>query len=241
MFRSFHYIIVCALLLFSCSSEKQAETQATVPPDEKRVVSESEKPGVSGEETSYSLGLIPKNSPPELSKVKILPEVFKPGDVLNVEVTGSDPDGDEVTFLYEWTKNGEPAGNGKQIEGTLKRGDTVSIRVTPFDGEDYGNPVFLQREIQNMPPMIAEDTAFNFDGMIYTHQVKATDPDGDPLSYSLKSSTEGVSIDSQTGLVTWNVPPDFTGKIQITVSVSDGNGGEMTRDLTMTVALPKPR
>ena len=37
-----------------------------------------------------------KNSPPVISRVKILPEVFKPGDTLSVEVSASDVDGDEV-------------------------------------------------------------------------------------------------------------------------------------------------
>src|SRR4030043_1093445 len=78
-----------------------------------------------------------KNSPSVISKVKILPEVFKPGDVLGVEVSASDVDGDEVTISYEWTKDGEPAGNSKRIEAPLRRGDKVDVKITPFDGEVY--------------------------------------------------------------------------------------------------------
>ena len=62
------------------------------------------------------------NSPPEISKVKILPEVFKPGDTLSVEAAASDIDGDEVTISYEWTKNGEPAGNSKQNREAAQKG-----------------------------------------------------------------------------------------------------------------------
>jgi len=175
-----------------------------------------------------------KNSPPVISKVKILPEVFKPGDTLSVEVSGSDIDGDEVTISYEWTKNGELAGNGKRIEVLLKRGDKVDVKITPFDGEVYGHPVILHREIVNLPPMIIEDKKYNFDGKIYTYQIKATDPDGDPLTYSLKTAPPGMTIDT-SGLIKWNVPPEFTGKTPITVSVTDGHGGESLQSLTLDI------
>jgi hypothetical protein len=176
-----------------------------------------------------------KNALPEISKVKILPEVFKPGDTLSVKVSGSDIDGDEVTISYEWTKNGEPAGNNKQIDVPLKRGDHVDIKITPFDGEAYGRSVILRREILNLPPMIIEDKKYNFDGKVYSYQLKATDPDGDPLSYFLKSAPSGMTIDPLTGLIKWDVPPEFKGKTSITVSVSDGQGGEAVQSLTLEI------
>lgn len=181
-----------------------------------------------------------KNSPPEISNVKILPEVFKPGDILYVQATGSDTDEDEVEITYKWIKNGEPAGNSKQIEVPLMRGDKVSVKITPFDGEAYGRPIILHREILNMPPMIIEDKNFNFDGKIYTYQVKATDPDGDPLTYSLKSVPAGMTIGPSTGLIHWNVPPEFTGKAPITVCVSDGYGGEVMQSFTLEI-MPEMR
>lgn len=180
-----------------------------------------------------------KNSLPEISYIKLLPEVFKPGDTLSVEVSGSDMDGDEVTIAYEWTKNGEAAGNSKRIEVPLKRGDKVSVKITPFDGESYGRPIVLNKEILNLPPMINEDTKFHFDGTVYTYQVKATDPDGDLLAYSLKSAPQGMTINPSTGLIQWHVPPDFKGKSPITVSVTDGHGGEAVQNLTLEIRQEK--
>lgn len=55
-----------------------------------------------------------------------------------------------------------------------------------------------------------------------TYQLQATDADGDSLSYSFTPATSGVSI-SSTGLVTINCLA--TGLFNITVTVSDGNGG----------------
>lgn len=177
------------------------------------------------------------NTPPEISKVKIMPEVFKPGDMLYVDVAGSDIDGDEVTISYEWTKNGEPAGDKKQLGVPLKKGDKISVKITPFNGESYGRSVVLHREIMNMPPSIVEDKGFkyNFDGKVYTYQVKAFDPDGDQLMYSLKSAPQGMNINSTTGLIQWDVPADFKGKAPFTVSVTDGHGGEAMQNFTLDI------
>jgi len=169
-----------------------------------------------------------QNALPEISKVKIMPETFKAGDTLYVDVVGSDMDGDEVAILYEWTKNGEPAGKDKQIGVPIKRGDKISIKITPFDGETYGQPVSLRREIGNLPPVIIEDKGLIFNGKRFLYQVKASDPDNDPLTYSLKTAPQGMAIEKTTGLIKWEVPQDFKGKVSVTVIVNDGHGGEST-------------
>jgi len=176
-----------------------------------------------------------RNSPPVLSNVRFLPEVFKQGDTLSVEASAADIDDDGVTFTCEWTKNGEPAGSGTHIQVPLKRGDRVSVRIIPSDGESSGREKTLLKEIANMPPMITDDKKFNFDGSIWTYQVRATDPDGDALVYALKGAPQGMSI-TQNGLITWRVPADFSGKTPVTVSVTDGHGGEANYTLAVVIA-----
>lgn len=176
-----------------------------------------------------------KNSPPSVKKVRFVSEGLKPGDVLGVDTGAEDIDGDEVTFSCEWTKNGEPVGEGKSMTVSLKRGDKVIVKVTPFDGEAYGRPVTLEREINNMPPVIHEHTKFSFDGRRYAYQVNASDPDGDALTYSLKSGPSGMKIDPSTGLVEWTVPADFKGRVSFTVSVSDGQSGETSQNLSFQI------
>ncbi len=175
------------------------------------------------------------NTPPEITRVKILPEVFKPGDVLSVEAEGNDIDGNDISFLYEWTRNGEPAGKGPRIETAVKRGDRVSVKITPFDGEGYGSPVVLNRDIQNLPPIIIENNEFAFDGKTYTCQVKANDPDGDALRYSLEASPDGMTIDQSTGLIRWPVPPEFKGEVGAVAVVDDGHGGIARYNMKITI------
>lgn len=176
-----------------------------------------------------------QNALPEISKVKIMPETFKAGDTLYVDVVGNDMDGDEITILYEWTKNGEPTGKEKQIGVPIKRGDKISVKITPFDGEGYGKPFILNSEIGNLPPVIIEDKKFSFDGKRFSYQVKAVDPDDDTLAYSLKTAPSGMTIEKTTGLIQWTVPQDFKGKAEIAVVVSDGHGGEALQSFVFEI------
>jgi hypothetical protein len=145
-------------------------------------------------------------------------------DILTVVAEATDKDGDEVTFAYEWTINGESAGNGEFITG-FKKGDKISVKITPFDGKEYGHSRILNTEINNTPPKITAHKDYKFDGVTYSYQVRAYDPDGDALTYELKTGPPGMTI-SSTGLITWTVPSGFSGKAPASVSVSDGKGGE---------------
>jgi hypothetical protein len=182
----------------------------------------------------YSNTVQVKNTPPEIKSIQFASEV-RPGDPLSIEAVGTDADGDAVTLLYEWTKNGEPAGTGKSIESQLKKDDSVMVKVTPFDGNDYGKAAVLQRKIMNMPPAILANKGGSFDGSTYTYQVKASDPDGDALTYSLESSPAGMTIDPSNGLLKWVVPREFKGGKNVTVNVNDGNGGNTKYSITITI------
>lgn len=175
------------------------------------------------------------NAPPELSRVKIMPEVFKPDDRLHIDATADDIDGDDVSISYEWTLNGEPAGSSKEITAEIKRGDKISVKVTPYDGETYGRSIILKREIRNLPPMIAKESKSVFDGKTYTYQINAIDPDGDSLTYSLKEGPPGMTIGTANGIITWEVPPGDAGSHNITVLISDNQGGELLAPFNLKI------
>jgi Putative Ig domain len=175
------------------------------------------------------------NAPPELSSLKIMPEVFKPDYRLYVDAAANDADGDDVSIAFEWTLNGELAGSTKEITSEVKRGDKISVKVTPYDGETYGRSITLNREIRNLPPMLAKENKPVFDGNTYTYQINAVDPDGDDLTYTLKEAPQGMTIDSASGFLTWEVPPGDTENHNIQVLISDNQGGELLAPFTLKI------
>ncbi len=153
---------------------------------------------------------------------------------LKVKAVAEDPDGDDIAFQYRWFINDKPAGEGDSIHG-LKKGDYVRVKVIPYDGKEYGGAAVKTFLFDNSPPRIIENKDFKFDGEVYTQQIKASDPDGDPLTFTLTKAPEGMKIDGRTGLITWAVGPDLTGTFPVQVTVTDGHGGKTTYDFKVTI------
>lgn len=237
----FSLLSLILILITSCSSEKPAvvTSQRTAEDVTNTSAAQTQATATDKEKEVSSVMAASKNTPPEISRLKFMPEVFKPGDSLYLEAEAKDADGDPVSILYEWAKNNEPAGNTEKLAAHIKRGDRISVKVTPFDGKDHGRPVVLQREIRNMPPAITEEKQHSLENDLFTYQVRASDPDGDSLAYSIKTGPPGLSIDTKTGLVRWKVPPDFKGNAPFTVSVSDGHSGDATLSLSISIT-PTP-
>lgn len=235
-------LIVSLFFFASCSGEKGNPPTIQIGENEEGLsLQKATFPLASGEDQSVeiphpdvSIGNR-SNFPPEIRSVIFVPEVFRKGDSLGVEVSGSDLDGDDVIYEYAWEKNGIPAGTTNRIGAALKRNDVIAVTITPFDGEVRGRSVTLRREIQNVPPSIEGVKDVRLEGDTYTCRVLAIDPDGDPLTYVLKDAPSGMSIDGSTGTIRWFIPSGFHGKIPATVLVSDGSGGNALYTMVVTV------
>ena len=85
----------------------------------------------------------------------------------------------------------------------------------------------------NSSPVIESDPVTTAkEGATYTYDVEATDPNGDTLTYSLTTSPTGMTINSNTGVITWT--PAAAGSFDVTVEVSDGSKSE-TQSFTIIV------
>ena len=69
----------------------------------------------------------------------------------------------------------------------------------------------------------------------YTYEVVATDPDGDTLTYTLSVKPEGMTINEQTGAVSWTPIETQIGEHQVIIEVSDEKDS-VSQTFTITVA-----
>jgi hypothetical protein len=177
---------------------------------------------------------------PSVTKAKFEVESVDNKDSLKVIAEGNTIGNTPVSFRYAWTKNGQPVeGGGDSISG-FKRGDKVDVKITPYIGELLGQPRTLSTEIKNSTPKVTENKKINFDGTLLTYQVKATDPDGDTLTYALMDAPQGMTIDGSNGLISFPVKDDTPASISFKVKISDGNGGEIIYPLTVSLEKPPP-
>ena len=168
-----------------------------------------------------------------VKNAKLMLESVDGQDVMRVLVEEKVPEG--ITWIYEWTKNKEPFGKGDNVRG-FKRGDSISVKILPFDGENYGSAKILATEIKNTPPRIAEGQSATFEGNKLTYHLKAIDADGDTLTYSLVEGPPGVAVDQKSGVITWlNVPEDQQ-KLDLKIKINDGHNGEIIYPATVNIS-----
>lgn len=179
------------------------------------------------------------NMPPVVEEVYIEPKLPYASSDLKAVVKGSDPDGDSINYLYKWDKNGIVL-SGEEADilraNRFKKGDTVIVTVTPNDGEASGKPKKSEGIlIANSPPIIVSSPPTNVKGNTYTYQVKAEDPDGDPIIFTLKTGPKGMDLDRETGILHWEIQKGDKGTHPIEIEASDSEGAKSFQRYTLDI------
>jgi hypothetical protein len=187
-----------------------------------------------------------RNSAPTVKSVSIEPELPRKNSTLKARIEASDPDGDTIFFSYQWVKNGdELIGETSEtlVGPTLKKGDKIVLHVSPYDMAGTGEEAISQEiVILNSAPVITSSPkAPKNKSALYTYQLVAEDPDGDPITFSLSpSSPQGMTIDPQTGLIKWKIGRDVAaGTYTIEIIAADDDEGRCTQKYTLTIRMPK--
>jgi hypothetical protein len=244
LLKALTVMLVLVVIIFGCKGKETPQQPVPQAPSgaekEKAVPEESletaEKlPG----ETPPEVSGTPVNTAPRITVLNVYPPNPVAGDTLKIDTKAFDKEGDNVNFTYQWWKNDEELPDTSDtlaITKDFKRGDKITVKLVPDDGVRKGTPMEMFVYIANSPPVILPSAeTFKFDGSIYSYQARATDPDGDPLKYSLKASPPGMTINKDNGQVQWKVPPDYKGKANIVVAVTDGQGGEILQSFTVEI------
>ncbi len=183
-----------------------------------------------------------QNSPPRVIAVPFSPERVIAGRDISAAPQAVDPDGDDVMFHYQWTVNGEDIpGDTSILKGNLfKHGDSVTLTIIPYDSEASGEP-FVSKAliIPNAPPQFVTTPPREFSNKTYTYQAKAEDPDGDPVTYTLGSAPQGMTIDPHTGLISWTIGGDQGGTHEVEVVATDSGGMKAYQRYTLSITIAK--
>lgn len=174
-----------------------------------------------------------------------------PGTTVNVAVgapysyafTATDPEGNPLTWSVDstptatWLSIGPASG---VLTGTPPAVDSWEVTVTVTDPYSNWDSRFFTLNAAtctgNTAPTISNDvTTTQTMGLTgtYQHDYDATDPDSDPLSWSVSGSIY-ASIDADTGELIF-VSPGISGTHTVTITVTDACGQD-TSILTISVS-----
>jgi RHS repeat-associated protein len=122
--------------------------------------------------------------------------------------------------------------------GKLAPGATTGVRALQFFTPS-GKPFTYNLTVLALPNLAPNFTSEALPdvapGRTYVYDSEAVDPDGDVLSYQVLTGPTGLSINQNTGLVTWTPTVQQVGNHDIILQASDGRGGNTTQQFTISV------
>ncbi|MDP2228935.1 MAG: putative Ig domain-containing protein, partial [Moraxellaceae bacterium] len=102
---------------------------------------------------------------------------------------------------------------------------TANVTVRVSDGGVTADQSFVisVTAVDEAPTFTSTAVTVASEGVAYSYTATATDPESQPLTYTLDTAPAGMSINASTGVISWTPPQalaDFTANV--TVRVSDG-------------------
>jgi len=181
-------------------------------------------------------GCTPPNQPPLISSLTPGKGQVSPSDSCQVKCVASDPDGDQLS--YSWSADGGSISGEEPVvtwTAPAAPGDyTIAVKVTDGRGGEATTQLTIGVAV-NQPPVIVSLTSEQQVRMATTSTIEciASDPDEDKLDYIWSAS--GGNISEEGPVVTW-VAPNAYGTYTITVTVTDGRGGQAIKGIEIVVA-----
>jgi hypothetical protein len=188
-----------------------------------------------------ALTVVAVNDPPVITSV---PNPYCLEDALyTYQPAASDPDqGDHVRFtllsgpagmtmdtltgLVSWTPGNSDVG---EVE--------VSVRAADAMGStDVQTYTLLVQNINDPPQIQSQPVTQAYEDSVYVYAVAAADIDvGDRLVFRLDQAPAGMTIDSLTGVITWQPVYADAGTHPVAVVVNDGEGAVDVQTFTLEV------
>lgn len=176
------------------------------------------------------------NTRPVVRSVSFKPGALSRGVDITAEVEGWDVDGDPLSYEYQWSVNGDEiySETGQTLHGDkFQRGDEVSLRVVPDDGEAEGASFdAVAGQIRNSPPRFTSTPPAEFSGT-FVYKPTVTDPDRDVVTFSILKGPQGMK--ESGGTIEWNAKGQ-SGAFEVTLSADDGNGGQSMQTFELKVS-----
>jgi hypothetical protein len=195
--------------------------------------------GLGGTDTAtVDITVVNVNDAPEITTTDVTTATEDVPYSVDYEATDIDPS-DTLTWDLE-TDAGwlDINTNSGVLSGTPDNDDVGSywVNVTVDDGNGGSDSSYFTLTVvnNNDGPVISTTTAPDgIEGQPYSHQVNATDVDGDSLTWSRTTNASWLII-NVTGMLSGT--PTSAGAFWVRVTVNDGHGGADMVNLTFSIA-----
>jgi len=95
--------------------------------------------------------------------------------------------------------------------------------------------VVSDADVNKAPVIVSTPTYRATVGRVYSYAVKATDPEGDALTFALASAPKGMTIDATTGAISWTPTSRNVGSTVVSITATDAFGNVATQTYALVV------
>lgn len=190
------------------------------------------------------------NRPPSYTSAP--PTRVATGGAYSYQAAATDPDGDVVTFSLLFGPTDSDLSDGFDdafrvspdglAEWPFALPDDDAVREVGIRASDpnggYADQIYpltvgAVSGNPNAPSLYGTPGTLAEVGILYLYQPVASDPDGDVLAFSLTQAPTGMTIDANTGRVTWT--PAVVGIESVVLEVTDNRGGRATQSWNIEI------
>ena len=198
--------------------------------------------GASSRQT-WTVTVANTNDRPTITSFPVTGATTRQPYLYDLEARDPDPTGDRLTYLLVQGPAGmrvDPT-TGVTTWTPTREGDSpVKVSVSDGKGGQDSQAWSIKVVSHNAPPRWTSSpmTALVEDRP-YTYLVKAADPDGDRLSFSLSASPPGMGLArtaKDEARLSWTPANHQVGRHHVKVVVEDGRGGVAIQSFTLQVA-----
>ncbi len=190
---------------------------------------------------SFTINVRAVNAPPAILSTP--PVQANPGELYVYALRASDPDRDPLSYRLSVKPDGmtiDPATGLVRWTPTAAQNGTHTVRVVVEDdqgGIDSQSYLLnVGQQAINRPPLITSQPGYRAGtGRLYQYAVKASDPEGRPVTFSLQTNPNGMEIDTATGLITWTPTPAQETDHTVTVVATDDMNARAVQTYVLTV------
>ena len=176
-----------------------------------------------------------RNQPPTVS-LSATPTSGEAALSVEFSAKATDPDGDTLSYSWDFG-DGDTTGNSSNESHVYQKAGTFTAKVTVFDGKGGSASdsvqITVKEAARNQPPTVSLSATPTSGeaalGVKFT--AKASDPDGDTLSYSWDFGDGDTTGNNSNESHVYQKAGTFTAK----VTVFDGKGGSASDSVQITV------
>ena len=190
---------------------------------------------------AFSISVIASNNPPVISGAP--PTTVEAGQAYAFLPSATDPDGQALTYSVanrpSWASFNTSTGRLSGIPTAAQAGSYINVSISVSDGAAQASlpPFTIVVSAPNQPPVISGSPATSVNvGQAYAFTPTASDPEGQPLTFSVANRPSWASFNTSTGRLSGTPAAANAGSYAgIVISVSDGSASTSLPSFTLAV------